>query len=301
MSTTQTPKPKPPTQAVFNAAVKACQAAVKAINGAGWTVGDNAAKVETTYSGEGRQALKRFAAAIDVPHKTVLDFRAVAGAYAESDRSDSASWTVHQIFSKQADRVKLVKGDNLITPGKPWSCADARTYLESLKTGDGAGGQADPSDPDDDDETDPPVVLSPADKLRARIARLQGELMTAMLELATLEAAEAEAANVPADVTPAKATPAKAGTAKATPAKAGTAKATPAKATPAKAGTAKATPAKATPAKAAASEAGPVIHAYPRVQQHKSDSPRHGCPKCREDGVEPPAPRNARNRAPVAA
>jgi hypothetical protein len=289
MSTNQTPA-KTPTDAAFKRAVKACLASAGAVNKAAWVVGDNAAKVATVYKEASK--LQDFSDAIGLPYKTVMDYRRVAAAWPASDRSESVSWTVHQILMQLANRAELVKRP------EGWTTAQARAYVASLKTGDGAGGSGDGDEETKPAEVNPPVVLSRVDKLRAYVARLQAEIMTAMLELAQAEADEAaKLAETPADV---QLDTAKAGTAKAGTAKAGTAKAGTAKAGTAEAGTAKAGTAKAGTAKA---DAGPVIHAFPGIQQHKSDSPRHGCRLCRENGVEPAAPASPRNarRQPVTA
>jgi hypothetical protein len=282
---------KPPTMAVFNRAVKACLASAGAIQKAAWNVGDNALLVETAYKSS---KLYEFADAIALPYKTVMDYRRIAAAYPASDRSD-VSWTVHQIFGQLANRAELVKRDG------GWTTKQARSYVESLKTGDGAGGADDETDETGTEPTEPATELSLVEKLEARVARLQADLMDALGKLAMARAEEATklAALESGESEPPKAGTAKAGTAKAGTAKAGTAKAGTAKTSTAKAGTAKAGTAKAGTAAVAqhSKDCG--------IPQHRADAPRTDCSECKAAGIVPmPArttPRNARNRVGVTA
>jgi hypothetical protein len=203
-----------------------------------------------------------------------MDYRRIAAAYPASDRSD-VSWTVHQIFGQLANRAELVKRDG------GWTTKQARSYVESLKTGDGAGGADDETDETGTEPTEPATELSLVEKLEARVARLQADLMDALGKLAM---ARAEEATKLAALESGESEPPKAGTAKAGTAKAGTAKA----------GTAK------------AGTAAVAQHSKDcGIPQHRADAPRTDCSECKAAGIVPmPArttPRNARNRVGVTA
>ena len=60
-------------------------------------------QVTDTY---GDKTVKRFATDLDIAPGTVYDYRAVAGAYSEAERSDTTSWTVHQVFMREDDRAE---------------------------------------------------------------------------------------------------------------------------------------------------------------------------------------------------
>jgi hypothetical protein len=62
--------------------------------------------------------LQRLADDIGIEYKTLLDYRRLAQAYEESECSGN-SWTLHQVFAGQPDRVALVRQ-------KSWTVREAR-------------------------------------------------------------------------------------------------------------------------------------------------------------------------------
>jgi hypothetical protein len=154
----------------FNTAVKSARNAAKNVNTAGWVIGDAATSVKAAY---GQNKVQAFADAIGLAYKSVLDFRAVAEAYAPADRSPDNSHSIHQVFMRQDDRAALVKSQK-------WTVKAARELVNSRKA-----------------PALPKVVTR--DDLLANIARLRTELEAAEAALVEYDAAHAPAPVTPAD------------------------------------------------------------------------------------------------------
>jgi hypothetical protein len=99
----------------YSRMVKAAQVKLASQSQANWDLGDIALNIEPIY---GEETLQRLVDDIGIEYKTLLDYRWVAQAYEESERSGN-SWTVHQVFAGQPDRVALVRQ-------KSWTVREAR-------------------------------------------------------------------------------------------------------------------------------------------------------------------------------
>lgn len=98
-----------------------------------WAFGDMAAAVPVRY---GKKDLQQLAAKADVSYNSLLNWRTVAAAYAESERQTGNPFTVYEVFAHQSDRVKLVKS-------RVWTVREARELVRTLK---GLAGLRDPGD-----------------------------------------------------------------------------------------------------------------------------------------------------------
>ncbi len=98
-----------------------------------WVLGDLAAAVPVRY---GKQDLQQLAAKSGVSYNSLLNWRTVAAAYAESERQTGNPFTVYEVFAHQPDRVELVKS-------KIWTVSEARELVRTLN---GLAGLRDPGD-----------------------------------------------------------------------------------------------------------------------------------------------------------
>jgi hypothetical protein len=157
----------------YATAVKRGLAASKSADKAQWIIGDLAATVDTSEYGAG--TVQRFSDDIGRAYKTVLDMRKVASQYAPAERSDLNSWTIHQIFGRQDDRVKLVSS-------QVWTASAAKALVESRKN-------VNEDQPDDEDPQDnEPTVETDEEKL-ARLRAYRDQLIA---DLAKTESAITE-------------------------------------------------------------------------------------------------------------
>lgn len=160
----------------YATAVKRGLAASKSADKAQWIIGDLAATVDTSEYGSG--TVQRFSDDIGRAYKTVLDMRKVASRYAPAERSDTNSWTIHQIFAGQDDRAKLVKS-------QVWTASAAKALLESRKPVN--------EDPEgnESENNEPATVETDTDKLtrlRAYRDQLIADLAKTESAIADLEA-----------------------------------------------------------------------------------------------------------------
>jgi len=98
-----------------------------------WALGDLAAAAPVRY---GKQDLQQLAAKYGVSYNSLLNWRTVAAAYAESERQTGNPFSVDEVFAHQHDRVELVKS-------KVWTVSEARELVRSLN---GLDGLRDPGD-----------------------------------------------------------------------------------------------------------------------------------------------------------
>jgi hypothetical protein len=160
----------------YNTAVRQGRAAIASQYKFNWVLGDLALKVATTY---GASTIERFAADLDVPGKSLYDFRKVAEQY-PADQRGVASWTVHQILGREDDRFELVQ--------EAMTTAAARAIVQSRKPagdGDGEGEGDSADDADGAGEDDLPTQLAKAEANRDRLA---GELQAAEAKIAKIKA-----------------------------------------------------------------------------------------------------------------
>lgn len=98
-----------------------------------WVLGDVAAAVPVRY---GKQDLQRLAAKSGVSYNSLLNWRTVATAYAESERHTGNPFTIYEVFAHRSDRVELVKS-------RIWTVSEARELVRTLN---GLVGLRDPGD-----------------------------------------------------------------------------------------------------------------------------------------------------------
>jgi hypothetical protein len=139
-----------------------------------WQLGDLALNVEVKYADN---TVQQFADDIGIAYKTLLNYRTVAAAYVGDERSLN-TFTVHEIFAPEDDRVDLVSS-------KLWTVAEARAEVKSRKDD---GDVPEDGDGDGDGPADEPTL---ADELADAIAnrdRLAGELQSAQAKVDKLTA-----------------------------------------------------------------------------------------------------------------
>ena len=175
MSTTTTTDTNT-TMIPFAQAVTRGRTALKSVTKAAWTLGDLAATVAPKY---GDKTVQKLAEALDVEYKTLINYRTVAAAYAENERSADNRYGVHEVFAPLADRVELVAS-------KVWTVRAARDLVKSRKTADGG---TDATDAGTTDAAPAAPAVSEIDAARAHVAQLEGELIKARAHLAKLESA----------------------------------------------------------------------------------------------------------------
>jgi hypothetical protein len=92
-------------------------------------LGDLALKVAPMGEGHGRtgsmETLSEYAEEIGVKFETLDQYRKVAAAWPQGDRSPSADWTLHLRFMGQSDRAELIQAE--------WTAAEARALVKSRK------------------------------------------------------------------------------------------------------------------------------------------------------------------------
>jgi hypothetical protein len=94
------------------------------IGGHQWELGDLACELETNYR---ERDLAKFATEIGQEFRSLEQYRTVARAYKNPERSGNLSWSLHMVFASQADRLEL-----LARP-KPWTVAEARALVTSRR------------------------------------------------------------------------------------------------------------------------------------------------------------------------
>ncbi|MEU9397736.1 DUF6192 family protein [Streptomyces sp. NPDC048324] len=82
--------------------------------------------------------LSDYAKAVGLTPKAMSQYRRVAAAWPEAQRSQEASWSVHAILASHPDRFNIVKHP---PHGERWRCADAHAVMDALHT-HAAGSQA---------------------------------------------------------------------------------------------------------------------------------------------------------------
>ena len=182
-------KPATPDLATDREYAKAVTAGKRAALNAGkaaWTLGDLAGAVTVGY---GDKTMQRYAGDIGIAYKTLINYRTIAAAYAEDERSADNSYTIHQVFVKQDDRASLLTS-------QVWTVREAQKLVQSRKS-DAAGAG---TDTDTDGQASAPA-LSEVDQARADVLRLEGELKAARARLAKLESATPAASPEPVKVT----------------------------------------------------------------------------------------------------
>lgn len=96
-------------------------------DGAQWDLGDLAATVETAY---GAADLERYADEIGVDYDTLRDYRRVAVAFENGDRSPNLSWLHHRVLAARDDRRKwLAKAE-----ANGWSVRQMQAEIEASQT-----------------------------------------------------------------------------------------------------------------------------------------------------------------------
>jgi hypothetical protein len=166
-------------QITFATAVKRGQAAIASLNATtnktSWALGDIARTVKPTY---GAQTIQKLADALEMPYKTLLDFRTTAGRYETGQRSDTNSYSVHAIFRGQDDRADLVKD-------RVWTSAEATAEVNRRKgTVEPTGNEGDESDGNDNQ----PASVDSRAKLLAKVESCRKALADAEAALAAYDA-----------------------------------------------------------------------------------------------------------------
>jgi hypothetical protein len=130
-----------------------------------WVLGDIAAHVGIQY-GDGR--LREHAKEAGIEYNTLIEYRRVSQAYGEKSRRLDISWSVHQVFAAERDRLVLIGRDG-------WTVAAARDAVAYRRSRRGA------------------LPATKSTQPREPIAQVRAERDAARQELAQIRREEADA------------------------------------------------------------------------------------------------------------